>query len=499
MNYEQFSYQGTSRQGKAVFLLGTALDGPLLEPMHIQSPQRAEDVFGSPDKGTLVKAAQQILRVFPQAEIYLVRISGTYAEHLLYDENDNLVLSLRSRYPGDIYNEVELLIDHIGLRIRQPNGRTRTYSWDAHPDIGALARAMNSDTDAGVSCVYALAHEPLAESSSIWGPNLTEFCLEGGDSQVELSKNDLYYALDDAYGVLSGLPTDIIAPLGAFVNDSYVVDFYGEGEYGSALYSDPDDALTLSHAGRPLTFHGQLIAFCQEQTRACRFSHGVMRFRPINASQRKRFEEYLKATCLGTRYDLTQVEAGVVRDKGNFLSLVISEPVLNGDMVDGAALYAALLSVTPVADSSTNRQLPGISQRHDFTHEELLRLAELGAVAFRLSPRRGMVVSSGVTAALKGSELTTIANVRSLHHILDALATSLEELFGEPAPQALQARRIDERVRQTLNRLASQQIFLDYEYDLAPSGPGSYVLYLEVLLRHTLERIPLSLDLRRRS
>ena len=173
--------------GDRVLLVGTASQGPVNQPIAIATPEDAINMFGSADKGTLVRGfAEAYFAPGGAKDIRLVRISnGDKASLVLnetagVDENKQTIdpisglpipaMVVTARYPGSIYNLVSFRQEYINGKITivayNPISKQESYfvydpfgqDSSAVSDVVGLANAINADANMS-SVVVAEANE----------------------------------------------------------------------------------------------------------------------------------------------------------------------------------------------------------------------------------------------------------------------------------------------------------------------------------------------------
>lgn len=477
--------------GRTVYLLGTAEKGPIREPVLIREPDQASKIFGN--TGTLARAAADLLTMNPRASVYCFRVSGIYGKLDLMipvEQTDGSIapeigLTLRSVDGSDADNQLGVqMIDYDDSRtllaIVDQEGRVRRSYWlHDYSFLGDLVRTINTDASAGLCPVVAATDQPLMEPTL-----LREYAgsrvmyLAGADSQVNLTKDELFLALEEAYDMLKGRPMDVVLPLGAFMDDAYSVSYYGSSQYSQAVYGSADDRLTLwdTEKDRPATFHGQLAEFCAEQERLGWMTHGVIGMRPLDDPLAQQDPDgyvtrLVQETALGDRTGLVEGEGEKAIDRGGYVSIVINDFLYQAGTYDehwdtAAIGYAAVLTGLDGEYTTTNKPVPGNPpQRVEFETETLKDLAFMGIVAFRNSVKQqALVVYNGVTAALPDSDLHQIANVRMVQLTLSVLNDYLRELKGRNMNELILSNEVPKHLTEILDQLKVAGILTDYRF-----------------------------------
>lgn len=477
--------------GKTLFLLGQAKDGPINTPIPIRSLTEAKKVFGPEEEGDLVRAYNHASRV-AGITTYMMRISGEYAKGILLGSIEEQVLpvvKLRSIHGGENYNSIKMYIQPVphngattsALIIESPADKQKphlAYLLHEYTTIQELVLTINADARNNDGFVYATSEYSYADISCLDGHNTIPTYLTEGLDGINLSKDDLYLALDASYSILEGREVDIIHPVSACFDDTHPVSFYGSGVYGSAVYAT-DKYLTLvdtERGNRIVTFHEQLIEFCRSQERFGIMTHGVLAMNERTLSQMNPFHisRIIRATGLEGRYGLIDYSQGNWYDKGYFISIFSHDFVYDKDTAsehyhNGAATYASMVASLSLTETTTNRPLPeGVTLRYELSNEEIKDLAALGIVTARESISKGPVIANGVTAGLAALPMHLITNVKIVQHAIYLANYAVSELIGETSIPVITDKEIERRIDTALSTLVSDNRALK-EYSIQVS------------------------------
>lgn len=503
--YDYLSYPRTEPQkGRTLFLLGLAKDGPIFTPLQMRSLEAVQAVFGT--EGSLYRAFERAFQVNPNLDIYLMRINGEYARCTLYgfvDWNIEPVLQLRCINGGEKYNDIQVMIaeqdDQMVLQFSFPEDAglsTVSYPLANYPTLEILVRDINNDTRSGSNLVFATTNRPELPPSVLLGLTETK-TFSGGEDGLYPTKDGLFLALEEAYKLLEGYWIDVIVPVDARFDDVHPVAIYGKDVYGTKYYSAQRDYLALQDTennNRFVTFHGQLIRFCQKQMQLGIMTHGVIGLNVVEDPTDLEKHEYsyiirlLEATAFRNHYDLAVFENGQWKDTAYYISVTAGELVYNEGTDDEyveniAVTYAAMLASLAPQESTTNRPIPGATKlRYQFTTGELQELAKMGVVAPRESVRKGIVIANGVTPTMSHPELKSVANVRLMQFALAQLNETLDTFVGQPLYPLLQHGAIEKAVYDTLEALKNEGFLVDYDYRIQyDENEGICVIEVEFL------------------
>lgn len=529
MRHDLYQFpKATNAQGRNLYLLGLSIDGPVNTPIPISSLEDAEAIFGSADFGDLVRAYTHAA-LTPDVMIFLVRITGEYARATItgtVDEEPIDALQIRSVAAGDVYNDIRIYIDTVpragiqeaALIFEIPIGamESRAYILSDYETIDELVRQINRDTYGKKNLVHAssqnLTASPdcllsLDEPVSLSGGH-NGLTVADGPIDIPLPKDDLYIALDTAYGLLSGQEIDVICPVSARFDDSHPSYFYGSTEYGNAFYTSNDDYLGLldtQNEDRMVTFHGQLINFCIGQIKNGFMTHGVLGMREIKdlTDLTKHSYSYVaavaQATAMRDRYDLLMYENGQWSDQGYHITIFAHDFVYNAETVyehfaNGAPLYASMVASMGTNETLTNKALPEtVTLRYELADDELPDLSRLGITAARNSIKRGPVIAAAVTASMYDSQMHSIANVRMVQETIEAVNTSVDDMIGEAFTPIITQRELERRINEVLSQLVTRNVLRNYRVsiDYNKAENRGYIS-LELLTKYAVEYISTS-------
>lgn len=504
--------------GKNLYLLGTAEDGPLLEPMLISTKKKAREIFGDENRGTLVKAFDEAYDSNREISIFLMRITGKSATLEVVDLNPDsgelgTLVHAHSIYAGTKYNNVFFDIqpydeEKMALELHDLHG-VHIYPIDEYITLGDLAQQVNRDCRAGKHPVLLSVAAPHMRFMDVH-PNFIEAYLEEGEDGTDATKDDLYLASDIAYNILKGRPVDIIVPVGMYLDDVHPAYLYGESMYGSAFYSSEEDYLrlidTYNH-DKVVSYHEQLIEFCREQIQLGYMTHGVIGFKPLRKvpltieSDDSYILRIVEATAFRDRYGLVEYTNGYWIDKGFYISVVSAELVYNEGtpkeyIASGAARYGAIAS--GYFDTTSNLSVgDDVSLRYELSDSTRSQLSKLGIVTFRDSIRLGLVVGSGVTAAIERNDYHNFANTRMVQLAIAFMNEAVTMVYESDYAGEMRRTFLEELVIERLDQLSQAGIIEKFGYEirfLNDDSMGEIILQLQT--KYSLEALVVSAEVR---
>lgn len=534
--------------GKNLYILGTSEDGPYMHPTLIADPTEAETRFGSEDKGDLVRAFKEAYEINQEISIYLMRITGKSAtlniggfltEEQALDGDarwTDEALSFYTTHAGERYNDIRVVLettpmpDMYLLRLITPEGDNFVYNLSDYENIGHLTRAINQDCRSGLHPMLVSSELPDAPVE-IFFPNfeydedtsITESlgrAFEEGEDGLDVTKNDLYIALDQAYELLKGRQIDILTVPGARVDDVYPKAIYTSDKVENSAYYALDtyaanrdylDLLDTLADNQAVSFQDQMINFCKEQMALGYMTHGVMGFNSmekipdIHVRDDSYILQLIATAIVKDRYGLNELKGNDYIDKGYFVSLVFSDVIFNKGLfneyyTNAATTYAAIM--TGYFDTTTNAKLPEtVTLRYEISDSTMAELARYGVVSYRDSVRHGLVVNSGVTASLWTHELHNVANLRMVQLTIGFINDAVDSLYANDVAYSDESRRsqIESLISQRLNELVRMGVLIWFDYRLvfAQAAPIGAV-YIKLMTKYTVEAISTSAKIERR-
>ncbi len=506
--------------GKNVYLLGTSVDGPYMEPMHIRSKEHARKIYGDETKGTLVKAFDEVYDRNRSASIYLMRISGESSTYSVWglDKSTGEYTSVMEFYSidaGEVHNDTYIELhydsdhDTKELFISTADGYF-SYVLTFDMTLSALSKAICDDCRAGRHRIMMSTRKPYALFQEFEFEFEEPQYLSGGSDGTQATRDELYLSLDLAYSILLGRAIDVIVPVDVYVDDVHPAYVYGDAVYGTAYYSHNKDYLQLidtENGNRPVSYHEQLIEFCREQISLGYMTHGVIGLRPLETIPHNIHEDdsyiqrLIEATAFKERIGFLEFVNGAWFDKGFYISVVASELIYHQGTpreyyANGATRYASILSGH--FETTTNLEIgEDAVLRYELSTKMRARLAHLGIVTFRDSVRLGQVVHSGVTTALASTDYHHIGNVRMVQIVLAHMNEIVEIIYESYADSDLRRYYLEELVKERLKELKDDQILLHYDYSISYRADDKYgAISLTLQTKYSTEGIQISTDIK---
>jgi hypothetical protein len=487
----RYSSGPSFQRGRTLLLLGTSKNGPVNEPVLVNSLDRAEKVFGK--EGSLYQAFERAYRVDSSITIYLMRVTGEHASCVLWGTETDFgqqvpLLRLSTIYGGEAYNQMTAMItnDDEGnacLMLTYPAESAypnKAYVLKDFDTLNMLVKEINEDTRMGESCVHANTRflDRPAMTLAAWN-DIEHFT--GGVDGTDATKNDIFLALEYAYSLLEGYYIDYVCPVDARFDDTHPAAYYGSAIYGTSIYEADRDYLSLQDSAdnnRMVTFHKQLIDFCKKQIAMGCMTHGIIGLNVIKDPTDLEKHEYsyivklLETAGFKDRHGLAVFRNGEWVDSGYYISITAGEQIYNEGSEDEyfeniAVSYSAMLAALPTDATPTNRKISNDAPlRYQFTSGELAELSHMGIVAPRDSVRHGVVIANGVTAAVYNNDMHSTANLRQVQLVLSFLNEAIDEYVGQPILPLIQRGTLQKVIEKVLESLKIDGLLIDYRYNL---------------------------------
>lgn len=470
-----------------LYLIGTAEQGAVNIPIQVHNLKQAQRYFGT--SGTLIDAMKRLEGIPKRQKIYLVKTTGSHATCFL-NLNDfessvqERALMIRSVHAYELGNQIQVFLDADGVTIIPPASTELprlTYTYEAYPTIGQLVEAINADAKDGVSLVEAQCSfgEHLLSKLALIVCNAPQHRLTGGESGLNATKNQLYYALADTYAVLEGLEIDVIHPLGVHIDDlSLAVDSL-EGKA-----DEVGQRLSLTQGGRRLTYYDQLLEYCQRQLSTGIFTHGVMGFRQTHEKNVSAWANTWKKTKEHSLYFSTYAY---------LVSIVAGDLHYGYHQYQGnaALAYASLISGLAIEQCPYNQPFSDAIQLvHEFSREESKALNVLGWVTFRDSLLHRTVVAhhDGTPYIEDEFGLRYFHNVRMCQIVSKAVRQVVDQYIGENLGTLLKYNALEQNIEKILTIFQDRGILKDYQFNIeADKALGIVYLKLSLKAKYMVE------------
>jgi hypothetical protein len=475
-----------------------------MSPVPVRDPANIDRIFGPPSESRLSRFGRSVF-LNGVDEVILFRISGKEADGRLYGLNSRLDvvegLKLRSLFGGEKYNEINVEITNNQL-IFNYEDFTKSYDFKEYPNLGSLSYAINKDAEKGENLVYTHTENNSIKSTSLAVINDREITLSGGRDGLDLTKNEIYIQLNNAYDILSDYPAEIYLPIDAYIDDTYPYSYYNVSPFDEGWYSNPhkldeDIWLTLvEDNGTPANFGKQLIRFCKERQDKGLRGIGVIGTKPAyRDSTSLRGSEYShigkKLANPIIKNSFNGIADNYILNNLYLLSIVGSDAVTTyshyGYEENGAINYASLVSKLSPGTSTTNKSLENTELPYEYEDEELIELDDMKYVVFKESIRKGLVPVNGTTFASQESGLHYLTSVRILQGVLNDIKRFTDPMIGEPIRNTNNFETIDEEVEKILSE---NNNIKNYDYDLIVNDSEGYMkIKLEIELHYEINKI----------
>ena len=474
--------------GKKIYLLGTAMLGPVNTPIKANSIFHVTSVFGT--KGTLVDAYRIIAETNLDCEVYLVKVTGIHSEAYLNINQSRMdvILNgfyLKSKHANEMYNDVSILLDSESMFIQynsqiDEDNYILEYSYNKYLTMHDLAEAINNDTRNLKSDLYCYVNcEPSTPTmGALDTVNPIEIKLSGGNSGLYYNKNMLYNCLEDTYSILEGLDIDIIVPLNANYDDTFTDNEDDLENY----YNLNREYLTLKDDNdKYLSYYTQLLSFCKKQMRFGFITHGIMGTNLIEDPLLDE-EKYLKML----EYMTIQNEQNSSEQKYKHLVSVVAGDlysVYGTSLSNGYIAYASLVASLQITENTTNKMLPlTFTLGNVFTLESIEKLKELGFTTFRYSVlKKAVVVANGITTS-NDEAFKYLCNVRMVQLTMCYIRTLLSSFIGEGLSELIISKQLEQSLKTLLETLVKINIIAGYKINEL-INPVTGHIFLDLSLR----------------
>lgn len=453
--------------GRKIYLLGTAILGPVNTPIRANSLSHAISVFGS--QGSLIDAYRVIIETRLDCEVYLCKVTGIHSEvYLNINQPFNEVIEngmyIKAKHANENYNDVSITLSEEALFIEYNptdyNGYTLEYSYKDNPSLHGLVEAINEDTRNLKSEVYCYANcEPNTQTiGSLDTVNPTTIKLSGGNSGLYYNKNMYYNCLDETYAMLEGFDIDLIIPLGANYDDT----FTDNEEYLEDYYNLDREYLTLKNDKEEyLSYYTQLLRFCKNQMRFGFLTNGIMGTFIIDDPffDEEKYLETLKY------FNESNKQVKEYEKYKHLISVVVGDlyNMYGANISNGYIAYSAIVASLIISENTTNRMLPKtFTIATIFSQDSINKLQEIGFTSFRYSVlKKTVVVTNGITTS-SDEAFKYFVNVRMSQLTMCYVRLLLSSFIGEDLNDILISKSLEQGLKSLLNSLVRLKVLTGY-------------------------------------
>lgn len=497
---------------QSVLLIGTAVDGPVNQPVRITSMLDAEAVFG-PMATAGVRNGSTLLLGYQEAveagcqNVRLLRYSGVTASTTITDGATTPLelMKLTSVNAGSLYNTVvdtEITAglgaivsttgstDTITIVLPAGKGSNLVYSIGATTTINELVSLINNDT--ANLYVYAEVLGAGTELANTMEDGIASFT--GGDNKLTPSvsdQKDLLHGTESTlgtYDILKDYKVDIIGLLGVYADNGGTGT---ETEFASAL---------ANHCAAMSTMDNVTIGIIStvpfSDASLASVGAGVTALLAIDNT-------YPVLDDAGEEvYDTD----GNVLDAGKYINIIVGEGIFKTSKLTDVfykntlvAAYAGLISALPVQSAPTNKMLPNVR-----TISYGLSLTQLDGLTGKKfttvrQKENGVYIVSGITCAPDGNVYQRLSSVRIIGVVVDAIVNVADPFIGEPN-SLIHRNTLHTAIKSSLDALKSVGIITNYKFQLYATTSdlvnGILNVELEVVPAFELRKIKTTITLK---
>jgi len=431
-----------------MYLLGTAGDGPVMEPLKITKEEDLLSAFG--DQGSIPKAWSLINQSIIDCEIIGCKVVGLHSKcHLNFNVIGKDIIEdaieIAAVGASHLYDEVEIVITSDYIEFNAPislGGSSNRYMFDDFKVLGLLMRRINYDAEHGIGIVYMNSNlHPYTELfGGLYSVNPESQRMYGGYNGLDASKEEMYFALQDAYEMLESINISVIVPVDCFMDDVHPRYLIEGGDYMSSILWDPTKKyLDYEDENGPVSFHRQLIDFCKKQLYFGIATIGIMgmnKFKDLLLKQSENpfyVTDYIRNTSLGVGLGFAEFDKDQPSGQdGRYISIICGDILYNNGIIENGYLtFATMLASSYSNLSLTNEKVTNVQLSTVFSTEDLEFMDHHGLTSFRISPLNGLVVSNAVSVTDPKSEYHYLCNTRMIQLFLAKVHEALGIYVGE--------------------------------------------------------------------
>jgi hypothetical protein len=489
--------------GKVVYIIGESKTGPLGEPVYIETVDQAIEIFGEGYLSSLTRSYIQFNQSGGEGA-YLVKLNGSYSSVTLKGYTDEVVdvLDLEFDTCGELGNETRVLINQGFLVIKYKINniqKIKRFSLTENETIYELANDINKSMK---GIINAFSLEDKCSTISLMENNDTINEFTGGENNTNLTKNELYYKLENILEVLLGKNIDILC-LSEMYFDDIVPDHYNNLlTYSDSYYTDDRDYLDIDlDNGEKAGFHKLLIDFCISQAQIGIITHSIMGVNPLpnDLDDDISIASVLKSSTALKNYDGIRILDGSIQnDHGQYITLCCGDISyqLNPSFTfkDNFYLSYAAIWVNSITSNSLTGETIIIDNGEfitEFDNSTNRSLSNMGIVTYKYSPLRNWCTTSGITLANKNNPMLYSVNIKIVQKVLKELDNDLNTYVETSNAPIITGDYLSKVVENSLSkRRDEEKIINSYNYIISYiNETNTLEIQLELETIYTIEKI----------
>lgn len=384
--------------------------------------------------------------------------------------SENAEINFKSTFAGSIYNETKVEVKNITnssgsvigkkLIITKPASKLLSvgetameYSSLDYPSLGLMASAINRTTINNVVVAEVSDASLQIESSQLQVKAQT--ALTGGTDGTQLTKEQVYDKMQEAYYLLEDVSVDMIVPAGVYANDMLV------GKYRNFAYQLALACAVISHRNKATI--GVIGMKPAEDTSLQKIKDNVSSMLAYNMN-------FFMRDSSGS--ELTDTDGNKI-DLGRYISVVAGPEVILGSNRFGvysdtpATVYAGMLSTLKAQSAPTNKVVPGVlGLRYSLSNAQLDQLVGSRFVTLKTKNNGANVaIVDGMTAAQATSDYRRVSTVRIVKEVIDQIREVADPYIGEPN-EVSQRNALSASISKRLGVLKEQGAIVDFEFQI---------------------------------
>lgn len=459
----------TDGAGKLQRYIATASDKTLVMPSPVKpgslklyangvAVESAGFSVGSDAKSVILKAGYVALNAVLDATYIYVET-----------KTETPTLDFQSIYAGSLYNNVQVQVLDIQnqtgtvvgkvVQITKPDSKKAqiaepalAYSSLDYPSLQLMVNAINADPRNNVVVASVKNHFSAMDPASL--ESGAPVYLDGGDDGLNPTAQDYYEALQGVYNLLENYSVDHVVVLGASADQKLA------GKYDSFAY--------------------QLALACAVMTFRNHTTLGYIGISsPDAVSLQDVANQVVKIQNTNNLFPMRDTVGNILKDAdgnnidlGRFISVVagpdfiFNSPRLGVYAEVSPAAYAGFVSNLSAQSAPTNKVVPAVGLRYEFSNSQLDTLTGLRFVTFRTKNNGANVaVTDGMTAAANGSDYVRLNTIRVVKECVDQIREAADPFIGEPN-ETSQQNALASAIGKRLDGLKALGVIQAYEFSL---------------------------------
>jgi len=418
-----------------ILVIGTAYDGPVNEPVLVDSDSGVNELFGGTSQGTLIKKVIETDQ--GGGTVFACRTGDPQLASLDVQGDGSLLLT--GRYPGEGYNNVQVTVTAGGIMTIRNHKTLEEVSFTLanYGTNGDLVGAINNSTIIN-TVIIATTDAPSAAPTA---GAVAATTLAGGTSDALMTYDALFTALSDTLTQLEDFDANIIVVAGAHVDATRTATISGNPTEINAGFGDLVAAFcadaNANGVARMIGVLGVSGAGGTEYATKHAYINRLVALSCYPSGGEPANNFYVDAATTPDVKGVCDFRPRTGNDDyGKYVSVVAGEANLSNRLGSyaevGDGVYAGLVSTLGPSHGATAKPVPQArSLRYRVTMTEANNLLGCGYVPF-VRHSGDIIVQKDILPTHAGSDYRLLTTTRICLSVVEAIMVRGRKFLGEP-------------------------------------------------------------------